>query len=91
MLKKKNLWFIFPIVLIIISIILYPKLPQDIPMQFNTRGEASWTLPKMIGLWIMPCVQWILLLWNHKKENNSTGLVIILLSMIQIFVLFTCL
>lgn len=91
MLEKKNIWFIFPVILMIISLVLYPKLPDDIPMQFNIHGEANWTLPKMIGLWIMPCLQLVLLLWNRKKENNSTPLVIILLSMIQLFVMITCL
>ena len=91
MLKKKNIWYLFPIVLMIISLILYPKLPDDIPMQFNMQGEANWTLPKMIGLWMMPCLQIVLLLWNRKKENNSTPFVIVLLSMIQLFVMITCL
>lgn len=91
MLEKKNIWFIFPVILMIISLVLYPKLPDDIPMQFNIHGDANWTLPKMFGLWIMPCLQLALFLWNRKKENNSTPLVIVLLSMIQLFVMITCL
>lgn len=91
MLNKKNLWYIFPVILMIISLVLYPKLPDDIPMQFNIQGEANWTLPKMFGLWIMPCLQIVLLLWNRKKENHSIGIVIVLLTIVQIFMIITCL
>lgn len=91
MLNKKNIWYIFPVILLIVSLVLYPKLPDDIPMQFNIHGEANWTLPKMFGLWIMPCLQMVLLLYDRKKENHSIGLVIVLLSMIQLFVMITCL
>ena len=91
MLEKKNIWFLCPIVLIIISLILYPRLPEDIPMQFNIHGEANWTLPKMIGLWIMPCLQIVLLLWNRNKENNNAGLVVVLLMFIQLCVMITSL
>ena len=91
MLNKKNLWYIFPVILMIISLVLYPKLPNEIPMQFNIQGEANWTLPKMFGLWIMPCLQIVLLLWNRKKENHSIGIVIVLLTIVQIFMIITCL
>lgn len=91
MLEKKNIWFIFPVILLFVSLVLYPKLPDDIPMQFNIHGEANWTLPKMIGLWIMPCLQMVLLLYDRKKENHSIGLVIVVLTIIQIFMMTTCL
>lgn len=29
---------------------LYPKLPEDFPMQFSLSGEVSWTMPKLYGL-----------------------------------------
>lgn len=91
MLNKKNIWYIFPVILLIVSLVLYPKLPDDIPMQFNIHGEANWTLPKMFGLWIMPCLQMVLLLYDRKKENHSIGLVIVILTIIQIFMMTTCL
>lgn len=91
MLNKKNIWYIFPVILLIVSLVLYPKLPDDIPMQFNIHGEANWTLPKMFGLWIMPCLQMVLLLYDCKKENHSIGLVIVVLTIIQIFMMTTCL
>lgn len=91
MLNKKNIWYIFPVILLIVSLVLYPKLPDDIPMQFNIHGEANWTLPKMFGLWIMPCLQMVLLLYDRKKENHSIGLVIVVLTIIQIFMMTTCL
>lgn len=91
MLNKKNIWYIFPVILLIVSLVLYPKLPDDIPMQFNIHGEANWTLPKMFGLWIMPCMQMLLLLYDRKKENHSIGLVIVVLTIIQIFMMTTCL
>ena len=91
MLNKKNIWYIFPVILLIVSLVLYPKLPDDIPMQFNIHGDANWTLPKMFGLWIMPCLQMVLLLYGRKKENHSIGLVIVVLTIIQIFMMTTCL
>lgn len=91
MLNKKNIWYIFPVILLIVSLVLYPKLPDDIPMQFNIHVEANWTLPKMFGLWIMPCLQMVLLLYDRKKENHSIGLVIVVLTIIQIFMMTTCL
>ena len=45
----------------------------------------------MIGLWIMPCLQIVLLLWNRNKENNNAGLVVVLLMFIQLFVMITSL
>lgn len=46
-------WLILIIPVAVIAVImLFPFVPDKIPMQFNMSGEANWYLPK----WIFPIV-----------------------------------
>lgn len=86
--NHKKLLFLIPVVLIVFSLCLYPWLPDQIPMQFELDGEASWTLPKLYGIWIMPILEIMLLLMNKDTEKYvQTGWIVGVLTLIQIAVL----
>lgn len=50
---KFILMFAF-VICTICTILLLPMLPNELPMQFGSDGGVNWTLPKYIGILIMP-------------------------------------
>lgn len=60
-------WLILIIPVAVIALImLIPAIPDKIPMQFNTSGEANWYLPK----WAFPIIGIIpfLIYLRHRKK-----------------------
>lgn len=73
----KKLWLI-PIALLLISAVLYPFLPSDIPMQFSISGEANWTLPKVYAILILPFIEGIILVTHQKPESRTQVLILLI-------------
>lgn len=66
--KTKD-WLILIIPVVVLALImLLPSIPKEIPMQFNTKGEVSWTLPKQIFpiIGILPFIIYI----RYKKKDK---------------------
>ena len=85
---KDHLIFLIPIGLILISLILYPWLPEEIPMQFEADGSSSWTLPKMYAIWTMPLLEIVLLFMSRAQGKKTQAImIVVLLTIIQIAVL----
>ena len=65
---------------ILAGIILWNKLPEEMPMHFNVAGEVDGTASKAVGVFVMPAflvaVQWLCALGSLKmdpKANNLEG------------------
>lgn len=83
--KHDYVVFLIPLLLTLIGILLYPSLPESIPMQFNFSGESNWSLPKVFGVWTMPVLEVaIILIDKYTKKKSPLIPVLILLSLIQI-------
>lgn len=48
--------FSLAVILFIINGILLLFLPKEIPMQWNNDGTIAYTLPSIIGVWVIPCI-----------------------------------
>lgn len=48
--------------MLVVIVILYPNLPDVIPVHFNWQGDADGWLPKAVAIWIMPALT--ILLWG---------------------------
>lgn len=70
---------------LIYMVYLYPKLPNDLPMQFSMSGEVNWTLPKLLGLFMSLGIELILIVsYLVKKENEmSTFMITVLVCLIM--------
>ena len=51
---RKNKWFVFSLFLFLIpfvlDILVYNRLPSQVPTHFNVNGQVDGTMPKMLGL-----------------------------------------
>lgn len=54
---------------IIATILLFPFLPNDLPMQFSASGEANWTMPKIFGVLMIPAI--VLFLQAYYKQQTN--------------------
>ncbi|MDQ7024905.1 MAG: DUF1648 domain-containing protein [Anaerolineae bacterium] len=56
--KLNNQW-VMPVcigIMLVTSLILYPSLPDELPIHWNLSGEVDDTAPKAIAVFIMPLV-----------------------------------
>lgn len=69
--KYKIFNFSLAIILFIINGILLLFLPKEIPMQWNNDGTIAYTLPSIIGVWVMPCILLgISIQYSIKRKPN---------------------
>lgn len=62
-------WWICAIgINIIIIFCLLPWLPDQLPMQFGSDGTANWTLPKYLGVWLLPALSAFFAYYYHKSK-----------------------
>ena len=84
-LKKYGAYGI-PVCLLLASLLLYPRLPNELPMQFSLSGEVNRTMNKEnsqfgVFLYWRGCC----LLYTRCTDNRIAGLAIaILLTIIQL-------
>lgn len=71
---KKNLKFITIAFIIcgLVTVIVYSQLPLQMPMQFSLSGEVNYTLPKYIGVSVMPLLALGITLWQYYQEEFDT-------------------
>lgn len=63
--------FSLAVILFIVNSVLLFFLPKEIPMQWNYDGTIAYTLPSIIGVWIIPCVLLgIAIQYNTKRKPN---------------------
>lgn len=79
---KDNKVFLFPVILILISLVMLPLLPDEIPMQFQMDGEVSWYLSKYLAIWIIPAVECLLILRYRNMEKNKIYVILALLTIV---------
>ncbi len=56
--------------------LVYPFLPNDLPMQFSLSGEVNWTLPKMVGILMFLAVPLILNIMTLKKKEKEMSSIV---------------
>lgn len=56
--------------------LVYPFLPNDLPMQFSFSGEVNWTLPKMVGILMFLAVPLILNIMTLKKKEKEMSSIV---------------
>lgn len=71
--KDKLMWLTTIICLlpIILSVILYDKLPAQVPIHFDARGEANNYAPKAVGAFGIPIFMAVINIFSHFKINND--------------------
>lgn len=74
-----------PVCLLLASLLLYPRLPNELPMQFSLSGEVNRTMNKEFAFWCIPVLEAVILLYTDCTDNRIAGLAIaILLTIIQL-------
>lgn len=78
------------IICIICTIIFYPFLPNDLPMQFSISGAVNWTLPKALGVLCIPSIALFISAASIKSDSLNFGnmIPIILILCVDVGVLF---
>lgn len=76
--KKIIILFTLFCVDILFTVLFYDKLPADIPMQFSSSGTATWSLPKIFGVSLLPLASMILCLYYVKQERLDGHAVMIM-------------
>ena len=56
--------------------LVYPFLPNDLPMQFSLSGEVNWALPKMVGILMFLAVPLILNIMTLKKKEKEMSSIV---------------
>ena len=71
--KKKEINILIGMIMfyLIYVLLLYPKLPSDLPMQFSISGEVNWTLPKPLGILCSSCIPALVLELGCPAKRNS--------------------
>ena len=83
-LKKYGAYGI-PVCLLLVSLLLYQRLPNELPMQFSLSGEVNRTMNKEFSIWCIPVLEAVILLYTDCTDNRIAGLAIaILLTIIQL-------
>ena len=83
-LKKYGAYGI-PVCLLLVSLLLYSRLPNELPMQFSLSGEVNRTMNKEFAIWCIPVLEAVILLYTDCRDNRIAGLAItILLTIIQL-------
>lgn len=60
-----------PVIALVIPLLLYGALPNDIPMQFDGNGEATWTLTKPLAIFFpFLIIAFLSLYFKTKKEPS---------------------
>ena len=63
---------------ILAGLILWNKLPEQMPMHFNAAGEVDGTASKVVGVFVMPmvlvAVQWLCALGSLKMDPKADNL-----------------
>ena len=76
---------VFFALLLLVSLLLYPRLPNELPMQFSLSGEVNRTMNKEFAIWCIPVLEAVILLYTDCRDNRIAGLAIaILLTIIQL-------
>ena len=74
--KKKEINILIGMIMfyLIYVLLIYPKLPSDLPMQFSISGEVNWTLPKPLGILCSSCIPALVLAarMSSKKKFSET-------------------
>lgn len=61
--------FMVIIIMFLFAAIMLPFLPKEIPMQWSFDGTVSYTLPKILGVWLFPLIGLLLNLRLMMKKN----------------------
>lgn len=54
----------------VVSIVMYPALPEQLPMQFASDGSVNWTLPKIFGICVIPLLSIFITGYGKGNEVN---------------------
>lgn len=86
--KRERILFLFPLTLFLFSLVLYTRLPNDIPMQFSSSGAVNWMMPKQFEIFLIPVIQAALIIYlrSVKKPFFIRITILSLLSITQIVV-----
>ena len=58
------------IVMIITTLLLFPMLPDNLPMQFGSDGGVNWSLPKIIGVCIIPLLTLFMITYRNDQQQS---------------------
>lgn len=56
---------------VIIMLLLTPILPDQIPMQFNLKGEVNWYLPKQLAF-LLGFIPYVIYAGMKQKQNRRS-------------------
>lgn len=69
---------------IVLSLLVYPQLPEKMGMQYNAEGTANWYAPKAVAVFVVPAALALIHLFavvrmrtDPKRENISVTMQII--------------
>lgn len=69
--KLSKLNYAIIIFLYVFSAIMLVFLPKDMPMKWGADGSVNYTLPSIIGVWVLPTI-FLLLNFFPGKINRSS-------------------
>ncbi|KMT22469.1 hypothetical protein [Clostridium cylindrosporum] len=75
------------IFLYIFSAIILKFLPKDMPMQWAADGSVNYTLPSIIGVWILPTILLLVNFFSIKRNriNIINTIVYLFVSIVYVY------
>lgn len=55
---NNNFWILGAVLafMLVVAAVLFPNLPDDLPIHYNINGEPDNWMPKALAIWIMPAI-----------------------------------
>lgn len=78
------------VIAIIVTLCLFPFLPNDLPMQFSNSGEVNYTMPKYFGAFLIPAIAAFLSAYYMKDDHFDFQKLILIILLLLIQIGFLC-
>ena len=77
--KVKENWSLFiPVIVILVSMLALPWLPNRIPLQVSANGEVGLQVPSLVVILILPLLQYVIVFYNWQRRNRVQTITILL-------------
>lgn len=78
------------VIAILVTLCLFPFLPNDLPMQFSNSGEVNYTMPKYFGAFLLPAIAAFLSAYYMKDDHFDFQKLILIILLLLIQIGFLC-
>lgn len=55
------------VICVVVTVLIYPAIPDQMPMQFSLTREVNYTFPKYIGVSVIPLLALSVAIWKNMQ------------------------